>query len=147
MSDQQSTTFDEALLSGYLDGELTQAQAQRVRIQLEDDPSARALLEELRQMRQATISTRFPVPDDDQWDERPRGLASRLSRYFGLGTMAIWLVAIAVFALWEMARSSGHWGGALFVFGGMAGLGLVTLSVILDRLRTLKSDRYRKVQK
>ena len=147
MSDQQGTTFDEALLSGYLDGELTQAQAQRVRIQLEDSAAARTLLEELRQMRQATISTRFPVPSDDQWDERPRGLSSRLSRYFGLGTMAIWLVAIAVFALWMMAHSSGHWGVPLFVFGGMAGLGLVMLSVVLDRLRTLKTDRYRKVQK
>lgn len=147
MSDQVSTTFDEALLSGYLDGELSQAQAQRVRIHLEDDAKARALLKELRQMRQATMSTRFPVPSDDHWDERPRGLPSRLSRYFGLGTMAIWLVSIAVFALWMMARSSGHWSVPLFLFGGMAGLGLVMLSVVLDRLRTLRSDRYRKVRK
>ena len=33
---RQDHGFDEALISGYLDGELTQGDAQRVRVHLED---------------------------------------------------------------------------------------------------------------
>jgi anti-sigma factor RsiW len=144
---QTSSQFNEVLLSGYLDGELTQAEAQRVRIQVENDPETRALLTELRSLRQVTITTQFPVPTDDQWDERPRGGASRLSRYLGWGIIAIWVIAFSVVALWSLALADGNWGPKLILFGGVAGFGLLMLSVTFDRLRTYKTDRYRRVRK
>lgn len=147
MSRQPSSNFDEALLSGYLDGELTQAEAQRVRIEVENDPRTSALLSELRNLRQATISTQFPIPSDDQWDERPRGTVSRISRYVGWGIIGIWMIAFAVAVLWAFARSTGDWGPKLILFGGVAGFGLLTLSVIFDRLKSYKTDRYRRVRK
>ena len=147
MTHEPTPHFDEALLSGYIDGELTQAQAQRVRIHLEDHPESRDLLNQLRLMRNAAISTEFRVPDDDQWDERPRGPVSFLGRYVGWGLMASWVLAVSLLALWAMAKSTSHWTAKALVFGGFAGFSLLLLSVVLDRARTFKTDRYRRVQK
>ena len=47
--------FDEALISGYLDGELTQGEAQRVRVHLEDCVECRKTADRLGQIKEATI--------------------------------------------------------------------------------------------
>lgn len=139
--------FDEALLSGYLDGELTQAEEQRVRIRLEDDPEVRRLLEELRMTREATMTTEFQVPEDLQWDERPRGPLSRLLRHGGWLLFALWVVGVAGFALWQLAISPETIWQKLLAVGGLSGLALLLLSVLLDRLRDRKTDRYRRVRR
>lgn len=139
--------FDESLLSGYLDGELTQAEAQRVRIRLENDPEARRLYEEMRQMRDATLSTEFKLPDDSQWDERPRGGLSLLSRRLGWLLVVVWLVGFTAFGLWQLATTPEVLWAKLFVFGAVSGFGLLFLSVLLDRLRAAPGDRYRRVLK
>lgn len=143
----QRRMFDETLLSGYLDGELTQGEAQRVRIQLENDPEARRLYEEMRRMREATMTTGFAVPDDDQWDERPRGGLSLVSRGLGWLVVVVWLVAVSGFALWQLATAPEALWAKLFAFGAVAGFGLLLLSVLLDRLRAAPADRYRRVLK
>lgn len=37
--------------------------------------------------------------------------------------------------------------GKLVVFGGWTGFGLLFLGVLLDRLKAMKTDRYREVEK
>lgn len=140
-------TFDEALLTGYLDGVLTQADDQRVRLHLEDCADCRRLIDEMRETREATMTTRFELPADDQWNETPRGLASRLS--FGLGwtLLLIWGVGI-------LGLVAGHiWSDGmpliekLLLFGGVSGAALLFLSVLIDRLKTMRNDPYRRVEK
>ena len=140
-------TFDEALLTGHLDGALTQADDQRVRLHVEDCADCRRLIDEMHEVREATMTTRFELPADDQWDETPRGLASRLS--FGLG----WFVLLA-WAVGMLGLLVGHLWTAelpliakLLLFGGGSGAALLLLSVVIDRLKTLRNDPYRKVQK
>jgi hypothetical protein len=139
--------FDEALLSGYLDGELTQAEEQRVRIHLEDHPEARELLEEMRSMRDATRGTRFEHPEDLQWDESPRGPLSRWFRSFGWLFVVIWLVGVGAFGLWQFITSPENLLEKLLAVGAVGGFALLFLSILLDRLRDLKTDRYRRVRK
>ena len=138
--------FEESLLTGYLDHALTQEQEQRVRIHLEDCGSCRALVEELETMRKATMSTEFKVPSDDQWDESPRGTASGLA--FGVGwlLLVIWIVGMSGFALGEAWKGTFSLPEKL-AFGGLFGVALLFLSVVIDRLRTWKTDRYRRVKK
>ena len=62
MSQHHDTVFDESLLSGYLDGELTQADEQRVRLRLEGDSEARTMVAEMQRIRQAARSTELAVP-------------------------------------------------------------------------------------
>ncbi|MGH9382300.1 MAG: anti-sigma factor family protein [Thermoanaerobaculia bacterium] len=147
MSADRPQTFDETLLSGYLDGELTQAEEQRVRIRLENDPQIRRLLEEMRAAREATMTTEFQVPEDIQWDERPRGLLSRLLRNTGWGLFLLWVGGIAGFALWQFLRSPESMWMKLFAVAGISGLAVLLLSFLLDRLRDLETDRYRRVRR
>jgi anti-sigma factor RsiW len=139
--------FEENLLSGYIDGVLSQADEQRVRLHLEDCPSCSAQIEEMKQLREATMTTAFTVPPDDQWDEHPRGNASRLS--FGLGWtfLLIWLVGVAGFALGALWSGPGSLIEKLLVFAGLTGIALLFLSALIDRLKSLGSDRYRRIDK
>ncbi len=147
MPDGCPKSFDETLLSGYIDGVLAQGDRQRVRLHLEDCPSCRAQLSELELLRETTLSTRFALPPDEQWSELPRGPLSRLVRGTGFWVVGIWAAALASFALYQLAVSPQGWLEKLAVFGGLSGFTLLLVSVLLDRLRDLKTDRYRGVRK
>ncbi len=145
--DDRRRGFDEALLSGYLDGELTQAEAQRVRIHLEDHPDARALFDEMQRTREATMTTRLKVPEDVQWDERPRGLVSLFSRRLGWLLLVAWALAVTAYGLWQFFTSPEFLVEKLVAASAVSGFGLLFLSVFLDRLRDGRTDRYRRVEK
>jgi predicted anti-sigma-YlaC factor YlaD len=142
-----SRTFDEALLTGFLDQELTQGDEQRVRIHLEDCERCRTLVADMQATREVSMMTTFKEPADDSWGENPRGIASRLS--FGLGWLltVVWVVVTGGYALYHLATSPENLTGKVLIFSGLAAFGLLLLSVVLDRLKVLQSDPYRKVQK
>ena len=147
MTDRCPNAFEETHISGHLDGELTQAAEQKVRIHLEDCGHCRALLDELRTMREATMTTEFSKPDDSQWDERPRGGASLLARGAGWIFAVVWAVATAVYALWQFWQGSANLVERLLVFGGLSAVALLFVSVLLDRLSSARTDPYREVEK
>ena len=147
MADQCPRAFDETLISGHLDGELTQAAAQRVSVHLEDCSHCRGLLAELRTMREATMSTEFSRPDDDQWDERPRTTASLLARGSGWFLSLVWLITIIGYGLWQFWQSSANLFERLLVFGGLSALALLFFSVVLDRIASARTDPYREVER
>ncbi len=147
MSERCGRNFDEALLSGYLDRGLTQLDEQRVRVHLEDCETCRAAVDEMKRLREVTMSTEFDVPTDDQWSEIPRSSASRFSLGAGWTIVVVYLVALAGYSAWQFATSDEPWVGKAIVFGGWAGFGLLLLGVGLDRLKAMKTDRYREVHK
>jgi len=139
--------FDETLISGHLDGELTQADEQRVRIHLEDCDVCRTSYEELLELREATMTTQLDQPRDLQWDEKPQGLFSSLSRGFGWIILVVWALGTTGFALWQLATGPEGLVEKLIVFGGLFGIGLLFASILVDRLRAARTDPYREVQK
>ena len=147
MANHCPTAFDESLISGYLDGELTQAAEQKVRIHLEDCVQCRTLLDDLRSIREAAMSTEFSKPDDTQWDERPRGGASFVARGAGWILAAVWAVVVGLYALWEFINTPASPIERLLVVGGLTALALLFASVLLDRIRTARTDPYREVEK
>lgn len=98
-------TFDEILLSGYIDGTLTQSEEQRVRIHLEDCPVRRRAVAEMAGLREVAMSSQFRMPLETEWSENPRTGGSRLS--FGLGwlLLLVWALAIGAFALADLWRT------------------------------------------
>ncbi len=140
--------FNEALLSGYLDGELTQGDAQRVRLHLEGCAECSSVVDELRSLREATMNTEFQVPEDTQWDETPRGAVSQLLHNMGWLTYGLWFVGVVAYLLWQINTDSEsvQW-EALLGFGLVLGFVLIVLSALVDRLKTSKDDPYRKVKK
>ena len=138
--------FDDALISGYIDGELTQEELQLVRIHLEDCVTCRKTADEMSRIREATMGSQFHVPQDTQWDEAPRGSTSRLLRNAGLVIGLAWLVAVIGYLLVELVGSE-DLVGILLVGGLLVSAGLILASALLDRRDALKSDRYRRVKK
>ena len=147
MADRCPASFDEALISGHLDGELTQAAEQRVRVHLADCEHCAAVLDELRALREATMSTEFHAPDDTQWDESPRSGLSFVARGTGWFVSIVWAVFFAGFALWQFWQGSANLVERLLVFGGLSALALLFTSVLLDRLQAARTDPYREVEK
>lgn len=147
MTEHCPNAFDETLISGHLDGELTQAAEQRVRLHLEDCTHCRRLFEELAAMREAAMTTEFATPDDRQWDERPQTRASLTLRSIGWLVAIVWAAGLAGFALWHWWHGSDNLAERLLVVGGLGAVALLFTSVLLDRLRSARTDRYREVKK
>ncbi len=139
--------FDESLLSGYVDRQLTQGDEQRVRLHLEECPACRALVDDLRQLREVTMDTRFETPLDDGWSEAPRGALSRLFAGAGWAVLVAWIVGVTGFAVGQLWSGPESLAEKLIAFGAVSGFALLFLSVLLDRIRTWKTDPYRRVQK
>ncbi|MEM6795255.1 MAG: hypothetical protein AAF725_14845 [Acidobacteriota bacterium] len=142
-----SHPFDEELLSGFLDGSLSHREMQRVRLRLEEDPEARRLYEELQALRSTALSTRFLPPEDVVWAELPATRTSRISRSLGWFVVCTWLVLVTLLALWRFLSETGDPLEIFLVLGLPGGLVLLFLSVLLDRLKSLPSDRYRDVHR
>ncbi len=144
---KHASGFDEVLLSGYLDGELTQGEEQRVRLRLEEDAEARSLLGELEQIRAAARSTELPAPSDAQWDEAPRDAASRWMRRTGWTAVLLIVAVLAGLAGWAWWTAPESPGMKLLAAGIVAGPLLLLGSVWRDRVRVGRTDRYRRVKK
>ena len=139
--------FNEELLSGYLDGTLVQQDEQRVRLYLEGSAEARTLLNQLQEMREAAMSTSFVRAPDIQWSETARSPVSRISRGLGFILMSVWAAGMLGFLLWEIARGPESLFEKLLVFGSFTAVGLLLLSVLLDRIKAAKTDPYKGVEK
>ncbi len=139
--------FDETLLSGYLDHALNQAEAQRIRIHLEDCAECRRLYEELKTLREAARTTTFKEPRESRWPELPKTPLSRFSRSFGWLLLVSWIVVLSGLALYRFLSHATDPLEVFLVLGLPGGFVLLFLSVLLDRLRDFKSDPYREVQR
>jgi len=135
------------LISGYLDGELTQGDEQRVRLHLEGCPACRAEVAAMREIREAQMTTPFRVPEDDQWREAPRGATSRTLRWAGWILLAAGLAVAAWEGGRELLASEAPWTELLPPLALVVGGALLLLSVLLDRLAAARTDRYRRIEK
>ena len=139
--------FDEALFSGYLDGTLPQQDAQKVRLHVEGCAHCASLFTELSTLRESAMSTHFRMPSDEVWPELPQTRASRLTRSTGWFLTLSWLVLVTGLSLWSFLSSTGDPLEIFLVLGLPGGFVFLFVSVLLDRLRDLKTDRYRGIQR
>ena len=139
--------FDEALLTGYLDDALPQAQAQRVRLHLEECDSCRKFYDELSTLRQAALTTRFAEPEDEAWPELPQTRPSWFGRFAGWSLLIVWLVVTVSVSLWRYLQAAEDPLEVFMTLGLPGAIFLLFLSVLFDRLQDLKTDRYRGVHR
>jgi predicted anti-sigma-YlaC factor YlaD len=138
----------QAMLSAYLDRELTQASEQRVRLHLEDCAACRQAYEEMLRVQQLTKSIRFPNPPEARMEELEKSLSVRAPRRAGwtliLGGFAAWLIYAIVMAVMNWRAPTG---GELIAGAIVVGALLLLISVLMERLRQLPHDRYRGVKR
>ena len=134
-------------LSGYLDGELTQQERQRVELHLADCGECAGMLEELRALRRRMGRSELSRIHEDEWREDMNDPGVQLSRGIGwilLIGAALVIGGIVVFAfLTDPGISSGMKFLISVFYLGLAGL---FVSVLRQRLIERKTDKYKDVE-
>ena len=136
------------LLSGLIDGELTQQDRQRVELHCETCAECRSQLAELRELRARIGKSNLSDVGEDVWRETMDDNTVKTTRGIGwllfIGGLLI-AVGIALFEIFSDLSSislteklivGGIWGGLLFLF----------LSVLRQRLIERRTDKYKDVE-
>ena len=147
MTTESRPPFDEELLTGYLDNSLSHRDTQRVRLHLEDSPSSRQFLAELQTLRQAALTTRFVEPEEESWPELPQTRASWVTRTSGWMLLIVWLLVTSGISLWRYFQRTDDPLEIFLTLGLPGAFLLLFLSVLFDRIKDLKTDRYRGVHR
>jgi predicted anti-sigma-YlaC factor YlaD len=134
-------------LSGYIDGELTQQQRQRVALHCETCAECRELLEELEALRERMGRARLSRVGEDKWRETMND--NTVNTLQSIGWVLLIGGAIGLFLLFlhgvfiESGMSTGE---KMIFFGIYGGLGALLVSVLRQRMVESKTDKYKDVE-
>lgn len=136
-----------ALLSGYIDGELTQQQRQRVDIHCDACAECRQMREELAALRNRVGEARLSEYGEDKWREMMGDTTVRVSSGIGWLMVIGGFLALAAIGVFVFLTDPGiEWHMKVImvaIYGGMAAL---FISVLRQRLIERKSDKYKDVE-
>ena len=138
----------EVYLSGYLDKELPQQQRQKVHLHLEGCSHCKEIVQQLRQAKTSTEQLVFEMPSGEEWTELQNHILGRVSRRAGWLILIVWAAMVSLYsAYWYAANSQVDLLEKVVVFGLITGIGLLFFSVLSERLRESRSDRYKGVHR
>jgi len=137
----------ETLISGYVDRELTQQQAQQVRLHLEDCIACRKLHAELQDLKGRVARLDWPRGDEAELAALEHDLLARVSARIGWCLLLLGGVLLLIFGVVGFLTADDMpWYEKL----GIALLWLAPVallaSVIRQRLLTYRNDKYRNVK-
>jgi len=146
----ETTHFNEHVveqLSGYVDGELTQQQRQRIDVHCAGCADCARDLRELKELRERVGNARLSNKNQDVWREMMNDTTVQRSRGIGWllligGVLACLGIGIFVF----LFDSSISFVEKLIVGAIYGGLGLLFFSVLRQRLIERKTDKYKDVE-
>lgn len=131
------------LLTGYLDDELDSAERERVDRHLRDCERCRAAFDAEHSIIQAADELEVPAVDDDAWDEFLANVYNRLERRLGWTLLILGAAAVGALGLYMGVVVPWASPTLKVVFAmPFAGLGLLFVSVLRQRLHIAKTDRY-----
>lgn len=137
----------EAMLSGYIDGELTQQDRQRVEVHCASDPESAKKLEELRALREKVGQSRLSELGEDIWRENMNNSTVRATRGIGWLFFIGGLLLLGGWAIFGfILESTIPLGVKLLTFAIYGGLGALFVSVLWQRLVERKTDKYKDVE-
>ena len=135
------------LLSGYIDHELTQQKAQRVRLHLKECDSCHKIYKDLVAIRKEMGQLKYPECEEAKIDQLMNEPVSKVFGIVGWVCLIIGLVGFMIFQLFTFYSQPGIplWAklGVLLIEVGALAL---FLSVLRQRLIARKTDKYRNVK-
>ena len=135
------------LLSGYIDGELTQQQRQRVDIHCDNCEQCRRDREELKALRERVSNTRLSEFGEDKWRESMNDTGVSTSRGIGWLLLIGGVLALAGIAVYEFLTDPGLELHMKLIIGAVyGGLAILFFSVLRQRLIERKTDKYKDVE-
>ena len=135
------------LLSGYLDGELTQQEAQKVILLLESDSEYKQLHDEMAAMRHEVQSLSLQDSELEHLDKLFQEPVAKTSRMFGFALIAVSSFAIVSFILYSVFINAAI-SLLIKIAIGLLGTGslLLLFSVLRQRMISNKKDKYNRVK-
>lgn len=135
------------LLSGFVDGELTQQDRQRVSLHCETCDQCRENLADLQALRERISNARLSEVGEDKWRESMNDTSVQNPRSIGWLLLITGLLAIAGVALAGFLFSDElHIGMKLILIAIYGGLASLLYSVLRQRLIERKTDKYKDVE-
>ncbi len=150
MNGRRPDARDDALLSAYVDGELSPAEAAAVKQRLEHDERARTIVDQLRRLKEMTGAMKIKEPPAEEWEAFWQSHYNRLERSLGWILLssgglltAGWGVFTLLQNLWHDSSlpPSLRWG----ITAAVAGLAMLLVSAVRERLHRRKTTRYKDV--
>jgi putative zinc finger protein len=137
-----------AMLSGFVDGELTQQEHQRVRLHCENCEECNGHLRELRSMREKIGRSQLSDLGKDVWRETMDDKAVKTSRGIGWLLLLGGVLLGAGAGVYEIVTSPSTLTlvEKLIVGGVYGGILLIFVSVLRQRLIERKTDKYEDVE-
>jgi len=134
-------------LSGYIDGELTQQQRQRVEVHCDDCAQCARELQELTALREEIGAAKLSQFGEDTWRETMADSSVKAARGIGWllligGVLACAGIAVIAF----LTDPSIEWHAKLIAGAIYGGLGILFISVLRQRLIERKTDKYKDVE-
>ena len=136
-----------ALLSGFVDGELTQQDRQRVSLHCEQCDECRESLARLRELRERIGNARLSEIGEDRWRETMNDSSVETTRGLGWILFIAGIVIAAGIGLFTFLFVSDVPIGVkllmIVIYGGLA---LLLVSVLRQRMIEHKTDKYKDVE-
>jgi hypothetical protein len=136
-----------ALLSGYIDGELTQQDRQRVDIHCDSCSACRQERDDLMALRSDVGKLKLSTIGEDHWREDMNDVTVKATRGIGWLLLGGGILAVAGFGLFafifsdQISITEKLMAGA--IYGGLA---ILFISVLRQRLVERKTDKYKDVE-
>ena len=142
------------LLAGYIDGELTSEEEESLKSHLSHCSKCREELMELKELEGVTnaMKRETDMLSDVFWDRYWLSVYNRMERGIGWILFSVGAALLLGFALWQIATELWLSSGApLVVRVGsaflVAGLAVLVVSVVRERIRTWRHDPYKEVKR
>jgi predicted anti-sigma-YlaC factor YlaD len=140
------------LMMGYLDGELDDAQKKTFEQHIESCKDCAAELEQFRKLKDVTDSVKLAEPEDVLWENYWSGVYNRFERGIGWLLMSIAGIALIIYggfraveAIIKNPTVEVILKVAILAF--IAGLAVLFVSILRERLYFWKKDRYKDVRR
>ena len=144
---RDSSNHVDAMLSGYIDGELTQQERQRVEVHCAECADCANTLADLGALRARVGKSRLSELGEDIWRENMNHSTVRATRGVGWLFFIGGLLLIGGWAIFGfLVDSSVPLGLKLFTVAVYGGLGILFVSVLWQRLVERKTDKYKDVE-
>ena len=140
------------LMMGYLDNELTDEQKSQFEEHLTGCPECAGELEQFRKLKEITDEVTLVEPEDRIWQDYWNGIYNRIERGFGWILFSVAAILLTIYggfkAIEKLIKDPDV--ETIFKIGLLAliaGLAILFVSVLRERLYFWKKDRYKDVRR
>ncbi|MFA5424804.1 MAG: zf-HC2 domain-containing protein [Phycisphaerae bacterium] len=140
------------LMMGYLDNELDEAQKFSFEQHVQSCKECAAEFEQFKKLKNVTDSVKFAEPEDVLWENYWSGVYNRFERGLGWLLMSVTGIALIIFGLFKLVEGIVKDPNVelilkIAILALLAGLAVMFVSILRERLYFWKKDRYKDVRR